>query len=407
MELTIRHFIGAAAALVLVFGIGIVSGRRICTAADFSVCGHRAGAMLVMGAILGTLVGGASTIGTAQLAYLYGFSAWWFTLGGGIACLLIALFLVRPMRETRLETISQLLAINFGSSAGVTATVFVSLGMFINIIPQMLSAIALLSSILAMGTVTAALLAAVLIISYVVFGGLWGSGCMGLVKIGLTCICLLVGGTAAYFLVGGAGGLALNFTPYPWFSLFGRGVNTDLASGFSLLVGVISSQIYFQAVFAGRNLSAARGGALLSALLAPAIGLGGILIGLFMRAHYPDINPAQALPLFVLNHLPAWFGGVVLATLLLASIGTGAGLTLGISTTLSRDIYLRFKPRTGDRQLLMLLRLCIVMIVLLALAFVLTTGGEVLLLQFSYLSLGLRGATVCFPLLAAIFLKDR
>ena len=40
-----------------------------------------ANSFVVAGAIMGTLVGGSSTIGTAQLAYQYGMSAWWFTLG--------------------------------------------------------------------------------------------------------------------------------------------------------------------------------------------------------------------------------------------------------------------------------------------------------------------------------------
>ena len=34
------------------------------------------GSPIVAGAIMGTLVGGSSTIGTAQLAYNWGFSAW-------------------------------------------------------------------------------------------------------------------------------------------------------------------------------------------------------------------------------------------------------------------------------------------------------------------------------------------
>ena len=107
MALTTSHFIGMAAALILVFGIGLISSRQVHNSADFTVSGRRAGPFLVMGALLGTLVGGSCTIGTAQLAFLYGFSAWWFTLGGGIACLFMALFLVRPMRQAGLETVPQ------------------------------------------------------------------------------------------------------------------------------------------------------------------------------------------------------------------------------------------------------------------------------------------------------------
>ncbi|MDW7729768.1 MAG: sodium:solute symporter family protein [Bacillota bacterium] len=407
MELTSIHAVGMAVAMLAVFGIGIYSGRKVHTAVDFSVSGRRAGSFLVMGTILGTLVGGASTIGTAQLAYIYGFSAWWFTLGGGIGCLIIAIFLVKPMRETRFETIPRFISSSYGTTAGVLAALFVSLGMFINIVPQVFSSVALLSSMFAVDLRLAALITVILAVMYVVFGGAWGTGLMGVTKIMLTCFCMIAAGTVALFAAGGPAGLTAYFPAYPWFSLFGRGINTDLAAAFSLMVGVLSSQIYFQGVFCSRDLKAARGGALLSALLAPAIGLGGILVGLFMRMHYPDINPAQALPLFVINYLPAWFAGIVLATLLLAAIGTGAGLTLGVSTMLNRDIFLRLRPDADDRQVLMVFRILIITVMAVALAVVLLVDGNVLILSWSYFSLGLRGATIFFPLLAVIFFKGK
>ncbi len=407
MELTSIHAVGMAVAMLAVFGIGIYSGRKVRTALDFSVSGRRAGSFLVMGTILGTLVGGASTIGTAQLAYIYGFSAWWFTLGGGIGCLIIAIFLVVPMRETHFETIPRFISSSFGTTAGVLAALFVSLGMFINIMPQIFSSTALLSSMFALDLRLAALITVALAIIYVVFGGAWGTGLMGVTKIMLTCFCMIACGAVALVLAGGPGAIGEFFPAYPWFSLFGRGVNTDLASAFSLMVGVLSSQIYFQGIFCSRDLKAARGGALLSAILAPAIGLGGILVGLFMRMHYPDINPAQALPLFVINYLPAWFAGIVLATLLLAAIGTGAGLTLGVSTMLNRDIFLRLRPSADDRTILKVFRILIVLVMVTALLVALLVDGGALILSWSYLSLGLRGATVCFPLLAVIFLKGK
>lgn len=407
MELTALHLAGMVLALLVIFGIGIYSGSKVKNSLDFSVSGRQAGSFLVMGTILGTLVGGASTIGTAQLAYLYGFSAWWFTLGGGLGCLIIALFLVRPMRETRFETIPRFISSSYGITAGVMAALFVSLGMFINIMPQVFSSMALLSSMFPIDLRLAALVAVALAVLYVVFGGAWGTGLMGLTKILLTCAVMITGGLIALLLSGGPAALSGHFPSYPWFSLFGRGVNTDLAAAFALMVGVLSSQIYFQGIFCSRDLKAARGGALLSAVLAPAIGLGGILVGLYMRMHYPGIDPAQALPLFVINHLTPWFAGIVLVTLLLASVGTAAGLTLGVSTMLNRDIYLRLRPDADDRRVLLVFRLLIVAIMLLALAVVLFTRGEVVILNWSYLSLGLRGATICFPLFAAIFLKGK
>jgi SSS family solute:Na+ symporter len=77
------HIIGSIITLSLIIFTGIYTGRKVKDAKDFSTGGYNAGAALVSGTIIGTLVGGSSTIGTAQLAFTNGLSAWWFTLGKG------------------------------------------------------------------------------------------------------------------------------------------------------------------------------------------------------------------------------------------------------------------------------------------------------------------------------------
>ena len=51
-----------------------------------------ASSLLVLGGIVGTIVGGSSTVGTAQAAFTLGLSAWWYTLGCSIGILLFAFF---------------------------------------------------------------------------------------------------------------------------------------------------------------------------------------------------------------------------------------------------------------------------------------------------------------------------
>ena len=75
-QLTPLHVVGLLATIALIIGIGIYSGRKVKSAADFSSGGSRAGAWIVCGAIMGTLVSGQATIGTAQLAFSFGMSAW-------------------------------------------------------------------------------------------------------------------------------------------------------------------------------------------------------------------------------------------------------------------------------------------------------------------------------------------
>ncbi len=403
--LSTGHLIGIVLTLAAVTGVGVYSHRQVKSASDFAVGGRQIGANLVAGTIIGTLVGGSSTIGTAQLAFRYGFSAIWFTLGAGLSCLFLGLVLARPLREANVQTVPQFLARVYGPSAAPLAGVFTSVGIFLNVIAQMLSAIALLTSMFPLSSFTAALIAAGLIIAYVIFGGVWGTGLVGLAKTILLYFSLLVIGFLAYSMAGGWVGLRSAFPAFPWFSLFGRGVTKDLASGFSLLAGVISTQTYLQAMFSGRDVAASRTGAVVSGILIPPMGLAGIMVGLYMRLNFPDINPAEAMPMFILRYLNPGLGGITLATLLISTIGTGAGLTLGVSTMLSQDLYKKMlRPKATDQQVLLASRLMIIGVAALTLFFV-TGNLNSLILKWSFLSMGLRGSTVCLPLLGAIFAR--
>ena len=88
--LTATHIIGILLTVGLLLAVSLLSGRKVKDARSFTT-GGRAGSWMVCGAILGTLVGGQSTIGTAQLAFSFGLSAWWFTIGA--ACTLVGIYM--------------------------------------------------------------------------------------------------------------------------------------------------------------------------------------------------------------------------------------------------------------------------------------------------------------------------
>lgn len=405
--LTATHIAATILTLFLVTCVGIYSLRKVKTEKDFSVGGRTIGSALITGTIVGTLVGGSSTIGTAQLAFQYGFNAWWFTLGAGIACLILGVFLAAPLRASGASTGPGFLALTYGERARFYATMFSSVGIFLNIIAQVLAAVALFTSILHTDPFFSAIVAVILIIGYVIFGGVWGTGYVGTIKVFLLYLSMFTAGLLALSLAGGVQGIKTLYPPFPWFSLFGRGVAKDLAGGFSLVVGVLSTQTCLQAIFSGRDMAASKLGALISAVIIPPIGLAGIIVGLYMRANFPAINASEALPLFILNYLPPWMGGISIAALLISIIGTGAGLVLGISTMLSQDLYRRLiNPQASDRAVLFFSRLSIIVIALLTLFFV-SGNLNSLILKWSMLSMGLRGAAICFPLLFAVFFRNR
>lgn len=448
MTLGIAHLTGILLVLALIVGIGIYSGRKVKDASDFTSGGGKAGPWLVAGTIMGTLVSGQATVGTAQLAYSFGMSAWWFTLGSGVGCLILALGYAKRMRHSGAATLVGVISNEYGDRSGYLASVLSSIGIFVSVIAQMLAATALLTTILPISMLTASIISTAIMAVYVLFGGVWGAGIGGVVKLLLLYVAAIMGGIIVLFATGGPGGLmqlvrntlvgtslgAINGIQtaediLPRFgSLLARGPLNDLGSGLSLVLGVLSTQTYASAIWSAKSDRAARQGALFSACLIPPIGIACILVGLFMRGQCITADEAAALvaagqavpgglieiattaqvfPTFVLHYMPALLGGIVLGTLLITIVGGGAGLSLGVATIVVNDIAGRLTRRSdAPKRKLVVTRLVIVVVLAIG-ATVAALVPSAVINDFGYLSMGLRGAVIFVPISAALFFPDR
>ena len=402
MQVSVFTALGALAVLVLITAVGICAGRKVKNANDFTT-GHGMKVPMVAGSLVGTLVGGASTIGTAQLAFTYGFSAWWYTLGGCLGLFVMAAFFAKPLHDSGLKTLPRILTAEYGKTIATTAAVLMSVGTFISIISQMLSGAALITSVYDMPNVMAVILTVALMVVYVFFGGAWGASMVGVVKTVLLYVATLVCGGMVLYLSGGGKVLTEHLPADQYFNLFARGAVKDGGAGLSLIFGVLTTQAYFLPMVSSNSARTAKRGALLGGVLTAVIGLAGILVGLYMRVAMPETPSASVLPVFVCTYLPDVLAGVILAALLVALVGTGAGLALGISSMVSMDIYQpMIRPQASQRERLWFSRS--VILVLLALAAVLACGemGS-MILNWSFLSMGLRGAVAFAPVCFALF----
>ncbi|MGI5863589.1 MAG: sodium:solute symporter family protein [Myxococcales bacterium] len=393
-------FVATAALLAggfLVLGAVVTRGLR--AVSDFTVAGRSATASGVSGALLGALVGGAATVGTAEMAYRYGLSAWWFTLGGGIGCLVLGLLFARPVRRSRLETIPQFLRLSYGRPTALAALVGSALGSFLSIAAQLLAGAALLRAFVPVTTGAAVAMTAALVLGFMLAGGLKSFAAIGRAKLlalyGVLVVCALralsLGATPSH--------LWRSLPREPFFDLFEQGTR-DLSAGLSLVVGVLSTQIYVQAVFSASSERTARRGALLSALLMPPLGLLGIWVGLTLRVNGVQIESPLALPFFVQAYFPPAIAGLLWCALVITVAGAIAGLTLGIATNLVRDLYAPLRAGASERHLLFVSRGAVVLLVIVAAALA-SNAGDTPILRWSYLSMGLRGAGTVFPFLLA------
>ena len=451
MLLQIWHFAGLAAIVALIIWIGLYSGKRAATSGDFATGGGQAGPLMVSGIIMGSLVSSQATIGTAQLAFHYGLSAWWFTLGSAIGCLVLGLVYVRPLRDSGQTTLLRIVSNRYGAMSGRLGSVLSAVGIFISVLTQVLAGMGLIATMFPVNTVAAAAITIALMVVYVLFGGAWGAGMGGVAKLILLYLAGIFGMIVVLLQSGGISGLAeelkemLNGTNLGeiqemlgysaiaeaddmrarFFSLTARGAMKDIGSGVSLLLGVLSTQTYAQAIWAAKNVKSAKTGALLSAALIPPIGLAGISIGLFMRSHYilraevdaltaagmtaPDLpileSTLQVFPVFAANHLPAIVGGIVLGTLLITVVGGGAGLSLGVSTIVTRDVLGRNSATEQKKESKVFRGALLCVLIVAGVAAVSVPGA--LINDFGFLSMALRGAVVFIPVTFALFFRNK
>lgn len=406
-KLSSLHILGSVITLSVIIFIGIYTGRKIKDAKDFSSGGYNASSALVAGTIIGTLVGGSSTIGTAQLAFTNGLSAWWFTIGAGIGCLLLSKIFTVPLRKSKCDTIQQVITNEYGQQAGIITSVLSSIGIMLNIVAQILAANALLSSMFGLSPEVCAVISVVLMACYVIFGGVLSTGVLGIIKFILIYISVILGALLALQLAGGFSQIYNLLPGEEYFNLFSRGFGVDAGAGLSVVFGVLSTQTYVQAILSGKSDDASKKGALLSSILIPPVGIGGILIGLYMRINFPMIESGQAFPLFIINNMPPFIGGAILATLLIALVGTGSGMALGFGTIITKDIYKKYINKNADSKRELLVTRIVIIVSLVVSAFFTMGNLKSAVLTWGFMSMGLRATVLLIPMICALFFKGK
>lgn len=405
MSTTVGIIIGIFITFGAMSAIGVYSAKKITNSEDFTVAGKSSSAVMVAGAIVGSCVGAGGTIGTAEKAFKSGLVGWWQTLGLSIGCLILGLVLAQVIYKTKVETVPQLLMQKFGPRIRMITAIFSSIAIFFSILSQTKGFLPLLTSFIPVPVPMAAVICVILILIFVIFGGIMATSMGGLLKIALILGSLIISGIIAVAGMGGFSGMKTTFPADPWFNLFADGASKNIASGVSLALGVLVTQVYIQAVLSAKDAKAARNGAVLAAIMTCPVGLFGVAVGLYMNQHFPDIQPSQAFPLFMTNNFPPVIAGIFIGGLMLAALGSNAGLTHGVSTMLSRDVYKNIRKDATDKEMLNILRLFIIIVASLSGLFAVTSGE--MIQHFVFLSFGLRTCVFLVPMLFALYYKGR
>ncbi|WP_199103968.1 sodium:solute symporter [Aquitalea sp. ASV11] len=375
--------------------LGWLGMRRATSREEFLVAGRNLGPGFYMGTMAATVLGGASTVGTVKLGYVYGISGFWLCAALGCGILVLNLFLAKPLLKLKVFTVTQILERRYNTVARRTSALVMLLYAVMLCVTSVLAIATVMQVLFTLPFWLAVMIGGGVVVVYSTIGGMWSLTLTDIVQfliktIGLMFILLPI----CLHRVGGWEQLQAKL-PASYFSFTSIGGDTILTYFVIYFFGILIGQDIWQRVFTARSDGVARYAGTVAGLYCIVYGLVCAAIGMATKVLLPDLDvPANAFAAMVKDGLPDGIRGLVIAAALAAMMSTASAALLAASTTLSEDLIV------SDRGGLWLNRMLTLLVggVVLMLAMVVHDVLTALTLAYNLLVAGM-----LVPLLGAIF----
>ncbi|MDR0486199.1 MAG: sodium:solute symporter family protein [Elusimicrobiota bacterium] len=348
---------------------------------NYLIAGRNMPVILVASMLTGLAIGGASTVGVAQVAYTKGFSAGWYNAAWCIGGIIAGILVIGHFRKARVKTVPEMMLIMFDSKTRTAAVISQLIVMISATAMQYVAGGAILAALLPdVFTFRGGMMASAAIFIFItVVGGYWASGLTNVINVIVIYIGIIVALIKTLSMFGGLSAIQQSFEPTQTFWLdpiSGLGIAGVSAYVMVMATMVISFQASAQIGFAAKDEQTAKKGFLLGGILIFPAGFLCAIFGIAAAAKFPNLqNAAMALPQIV-TQLPAAIGGIFLAALWAADISTAVGLLMGCSTIATEDIVKKIytKPLTQSGEMIVS-RIVVLFISLLSFGLALTATG--------------------------------
>jgi SSS family solute:Na+ symporter len=335
----------------------------------------------------------------AGLGYSMGLVGSWWLLVGAIGLLALALFLAETVRSYSLYTLPEILDIQYGPEAKLSASVLIVIAWMGIIAGQIVAAGKILETILDTSPSLLMGITALVFITYTLLGGQHSVVRTDTVQSVIIIVAIVVSIPLCLGKVGGIGSMREALGPdhfsFPVSSRF----SWNTLATYLFLVGstyLVGPDIYSR-IFCARNERVAKGATMTVALTLVPFAFLITIVGMAARVLFPGINPEAAFPTMIHGLFPVGLNGLVIAALLSAMMSSADTCLLTTSTILSFDVLRPLVRREMPEGMLLLLsRAFIVVIGAVSLIIALSLKGVIssLLLGYTVYTSGL-----IFPIL--------
>jgi SSS family solute:Na+ symporter len=399
--------------LLIGYSIGIVAfglwtARFVRQSSDFFVAGRSLGPGFILASMLAANIGAGSTVGVAGRAYRDGIATWWWVGAAGLASFVLALWvgprLWRLAKTHNFYTTGDYLEFRYGPSVRTAAALITCIGALAILAGQLIAGAAILNVVMGIPRWMGALTGGAIMTIYFTAGGLIGTAWVNAVQL----IVLLLGFAVALpVALESAGGLsAVTSAPSvpPHFGDFwySAGPLSGWTYLFLTFPAFIISPGLIQKSFGARSERALTQGIALNAMALLLFAFIPTLLGMVARVTQPGITDENlVLPTVLLTQLPALLGALALAAVFSTEVDTCDAVLFMVSTTLSKDLYVRHvNPGATDAQLLLVARAAAVMAGAAGIALSIYLGTVTQALTIFY---ALLGVTFFVPVLGGLY----
>jgi len=128
-------------------------------------------------------------------------------------------------------------------------------------------------------------------------------------------------------------------------------VSTIIVNFVTGCFGVLAAQVYWQRCFAAKDARTARNAMLISGVIVIVMVTLTAMVGMTAKTLNPGLDPALAMPWYMMNYVPLTVVAVVFALVLAAAMSSADSLLNACAIIVVNDVIYPFKPKATDRQL--------------------------------------------------------
>ncbi len=332
---------------------------------SFWVAERQYGTRRITASLTVTVFGAAATMGVISLGYSRGLTGAWLPLTGAVALIPFGLFLAARVRALAAYTLPDILKHAYGERVAVPAALMIAVSWCGVIGAQMIAGARLLDGVFLLGYAPALAIVAVVFVVYTFWGGQLSvvrtdSWQLMLFAGGLL-LCLALVAASAF---GGEATIADRLPPEHWsFPVSAEFGWYDLLVYYPLIVGLpfLVGPDLWSRILCARDENVARRSVFFAAAAIVPIALLLAVLGILIRATFPDVVPDGALPEAIRELLPIGVRGLIAAGFLAAIMSSADTTLVTASTILSLNVVSPLRPLT-ETQRLRLTRLCLVLV---------------------------------------------